>query len=221
MKGLLIKDWKLLMKQKNMLIYMFVLVLMFLALRMAPEFIVTYTMMVMLFQTVGTVSYDDFDNGMAFLFVLPIDRKTYVREKYILGIVTSIVAWTFAAGIDIIGAFMLGNSGAQAGIEDMLMSLFVIFPVGLIMWEILLPSQLKYGAEKARIVLIIVAGVVVVSGVILSKILSSQQEKMLTIKKMVENLTPMQVAVTFLVVAIAGLWISYISSVRIMKKKEY
>lgn len=32
---------------------------------------------------VGTLSYDETDNGLAFLMTLPVDRKTYVREKYL------------------------------------------------------------------------------------------------------------------------------------------
>ena len=34
---------------------------------------------------ITTISYDEFDNGLAFLMTLPVTRKQYVAEKYLLG----------------------------------------------------------------------------------------------------------------------------------------
>lgn len=41
---------------------------------------------------VGTLSYDETDNGLAFLMTLPVDRKTYVREKYLFILICTAAA---------------------------------------------------------------------------------------------------------------------------------
>lgn len=42
--------------------------------------------------SLSTISYDEFDNGNAFLFSLPITRKGYVIEKYIFGIMLGVIS---------------------------------------------------------------------------------------------------------------------------------
>ena len=34
----------------------------------------------------GTLSYDEFDRGYSFLFTLPVSKRGYVKEKYVLGL---------------------------------------------------------------------------------------------------------------------------------------
>ncbi len=41
--------------------------------------------------SLSSISYDEFDNGNAFLFSLPITRKDYVLEKYIFGLISGIM----------------------------------------------------------------------------------------------------------------------------------
>lgn len=218
MKGLLIKDWKLLTRQKTTLLMLLILVLLFPAMGMDAGFVVSYTMMIFLFQTVSTVSYDDFDNGMAFLFTLPIDRKTYVREKYALGLITAVFAWIISVAINLVFMIVmseegLGNPGST------LVPLVLIFPAMLFMWEILLPLQLKFGAEKARVVIFIVAGGVAAVMAIGEKLMTAVQTD--NIRQMLTGITPAQAAIALFLLAFAGLLISYVSSVRIMEKKEY
>jgi hypothetical protein len=96
----------------------------------------------------------------------------------------------------------------------------MIFPVALIMREVILPLQLKFGAEKARIVLFIVAGVIAALGVISSKIAEGREGQMNNLVKTLEQIGPMGVGIALFAVAIAGLLISYVSSVKIVEKKE-
>ena len=220
MKGLLIKDLKLMTRQKSMLFMVLAIIVFFPALEMDPGFIVTYAMILLLFMTVSTVSYDDFDNGMPFIFTLPVDRKTYVLEKYVLGLSAAVIGWLGAVLINVAYIFILGEK-AGGSISDMLISAAMIFPVALIMWEVLLPVQLKFGAEKARVVLFIVAGVIAALGVIVTKIAEGSSEKLNALLEMVQKLDEWQIGITIFAVTIIGLLISYACSVRIMEKKEY
>ncbi len=207
-------------RQKSMLFMVLAIIVFFPALEMDPGFIVTYAMILLLFMTVSTVSYDDFDNGMPFLFTLPVDRKTYVLEKYVLGLSAAVIAWLGSVLINVAYIFILGEN-AGGSIKDILVSAALIFPVALIMWEVLLPMQLKFGAEKARIVIFVVGGVIAAMGVIVSKIAEGSSEKLNELMEMVNKLGPWQIGIAFLAVTIIGLLISCACSVRIMEKKEY
>lgn len=220
MKGLLTKDFKLMTRQKTTLLMVLVIIAMFPALDMDPGFIVTYTMMILLFMSVSTISYDDFDNGMAFLFTLPVDRKTYVREKYALGLLTAVSGWLLAALVNAAYIFILSEK-AGGTIADILFSGVVIFPVALIMWEVLLPLQLKFGSEKAKLVIFIVAGIAAAIGVIASKMVEKNPEQVNNLLEKVKEIGPSAVGIVFFAVAIIGLLISYACSVKIMEKKEY
>ena len=220
MTGLLIKDFKLLTRQKSTLFIVLAIILFFPMLEMDAGFIVSYTMIILLFLTVSTISYDDFDNGMAFLFTLPIDRKTYVREKYALGLMTAAASWFFAVAINVVYMIFMAHESTNVISETVLANL-LIFPAMLIMWEVILPLQLKFGAEKARLVLFIVAGVIGAMGVVASKLAEGREGQMNNLVKALEQIGPMGAGIALFAVAIAGLLISYVSSVKIVEKKEY
>ena len=106
MKGMLVKDFKLMKGQRN-----FFAVIAAMAVGMAifmeePSFIIGYMTFAGSLFTLSTISYDEFDNGNAFLFSLPISRKGYTVEKYQFGLIAGGVSWLFAtvaagiAGVD-------------------------------------------------------------------------------------------------------------------------
>ncbi len=69
MKGLLIKDWKLLLRnQKSFLVIMSVMMVLYMAIG-NPVFVISYTPMLCVFVALSTITYDMFDNGAAFFFV--------------------------------------------------------------------------------------------------------------------------------------------------------
>lgn len=225
MKGLLIKDFKLLTRQKTTLIAIFVLLLFFPIMGMEPGFTVGYTMMVLLFITISTVAYDDFDNGMLFLFTLPVDRKTYVREKYVLGLMTGIGGWLL--GVILNGFYFVSGIALQdqGSLAEMLLPLLLLLPVGFIMWMVMLPMQIKFGSERAKMVLFVVVGVVAVAALVVAKIAEQNEEQAnIIVNRLAEilvGLSPMLVGVVLFVITVVGILISYACSVRIVEKKEF
>ena len=90
--------------------------------------------------------------------------------------------------------------------------------VMLLLMSVMLPLQIKFGAEKSRIVVLGVIGGVAVLGFLLSKVfeLKSMDE---TIKML--DAVPESIFVTEVVLFVAAVMvISYFSSLRIMKNKE-
>ena len=104
MKGLLIKDFRILLHQKTTF-----LIIVLLGIFMSTNggnisFSMGYMMFVSATLTITTISYDYFEKGMSFLFTFPISKKLYVVEKYLLslliGLVVAVVGFVlnFAAG---------------------------------------------------------------------------------------------------------------------------
>lgn len=95
MKGLLIKDFKLLKKRG---IFLLLLVILF-ATTGRSEFVVGLASLIMGVFSITTISYDEFENGMPFIFTLPVRRKDYVREKYIFGFAIIAAAWIIMSAL--------------------------------------------------------------------------------------------------------------------------
>ena len=49
-------------------------------------FVVSYFTMIASMFVLSTISYDEYDNGYAFLFSMPFSRTSYVKEKYVFSI---------------------------------------------------------------------------------------------------------------------------------------
>lgn len=102
MKGLLVKDFKLMMLQRNFFLLILVIVIGMMAFTDDVVFPLGFLSFVVSLFTLSTISYDDFDNGNAFLFTLPITRNDYVIEKYSLGLLFGCVAWILATVLGVI-----------------------------------------------------------------------------------------------------------------------
>ena len=91
MKGLLIKDYKLMLGQKSFFGMEALMSVLYLAIYKDPTFAVVFITVMCTMFTISTLSYDEYENGMAYLFTLPISRNTYVLEKYAFALVNCIV----------------------------------------------------------------------------------------------------------------------------------
>lgn len=96
MKGLFIKDLKLLKKRGIFILVLIAGYMVFYLGTVSMELAVGFaTLMISVF-SLTTFTYDEYENGMPFLFTLPIRRIDYVREKYILGFLMATVTWIIA-----------------------------------------------------------------------------------------------------------------------------
>lgn len=92
MKGLLIKDFKLMKGQKNFFLAIVSIALAMITLSPGTSFAIGFLGFVGSLFSLSSISYDEFDNGNAFLFSLPITRKEYVLEKYTFGVLCGIAS---------------------------------------------------------------------------------------------------------------------------------
>lgn len=218
MRGLLIKDIKLLLGQKKFFVVVVGMGIFFMLSNGNPVSGVSYITMLLSIFTLSTISYDEFDNGMTFLMTLPIERKTYAREKYVFAGLVSLLS---AAGTSVL-AYIMGM--VMENSIDMTEVVGVACLITLVSWlmlAILIPLQIKFGAEKGRIAMILAMGALFGMFYVLAKVFSSTGADMNGVVVFLTNLKPRQIVLGAVLVTVIMLIISYTVCVRIMNKKEF
>lgn len=165
MKGLLIKDFKLLKGQKNFFMAITAISIIMIIVSPGTSFPIGFLGFVGALFSLSSISYDEFDNGNAFLFSLPITRKDYVLEKYIFGLISGIMFLLLGTVISlvVIGITKTGS------FNEIFLTAGSLFPTILLILSIMLPFILKFGGEKGRIAIIGVMGFIFVIGLLLIK----------------------------------------------------
>ncbi len=223
MKTLLVKDYRILMTQtKSLFILLIVGVIMAIS-DFEIDFLMGYMMMMAMVLSLGTVNYDELDNGMAFILTLPASRKTYAVEKYVLTFINIVLS---AVAMIIVYFITKGFINWQVGAGDM-MSATVGWICGIMLVaSLMVPLYLKFGAEKRRVVMMILWGVVAVVAIGGQKIMevTANTEGMNAINDFFVKISTLPPAVVVLaVVAILAMAVIFSMgiSVGIMKKKEF
>lgn len=219
MKGLLIKDFKLMFNQKNF----FILIVLILGatacfLDFDYYFLIGYFMFICSLFTISTISYDEFDNGNAFLFTLPFSRSRYVEEKYCFGILAGTCSWFLSFVITTIIQMINFNNFI---FSDWMLSTLVMLPIMFVMLAILIPFQLKYGSENGRIAIIIFLGGGFVVCYLLANLLAQSQINFNALISFINNVDPLIILLIIFAICLAILFVSMKISKRIVLKKEF
>lgn len=168
MKGLLIKDMRLLMGQKQFLASMLLMSVVLLLTGQNYLFIISFVSVLCSRFAVTTAAFDEQNNGYAFLFALPVSRKTYALEKYLFGLALGGICWLTVTAT---GAVYLLVCKSGAGVTELMMTSTASLAVsgGMLSWMI--PAQLKFGAEKSQIVSLVFVAVFISVIVLVAKVI--------------------------------------------------
>ena len=220
MKGLLIKDYKLILQQKRLFVIFVGIWIMLLFTNEADNFsfAVSYLMFVLAMFTVSTISYDQYDNGMAFLMTLPTSRIMYIREKYLLAVVNVIASAVLSVLVTMIVNSVRGNTCDPV---ELIAVTIVLAIVVLVMLAFMLPFSILFGSEKGRIVLVAVVGVCCVIGVVGSRLSESVNLAFEETVNRIFSQNPVSMIIEGVILCICVLGISYLVTVRQMMKKEF
>ena len=218
MKGLLIKDLKL-MKNQGWFFIMIVLISIGCAASMrSPFFAMGYATSLISVFSVSTIGYDEYDNGMLYLFTLPISRKLYVKEKYVYAILVTVVALVAAIGISAGVAFAMHlNYPIEEWLGIISSSVFI---VSLII-SIILPVRMKFDTEKNKMAILIAIGVVALVAVGIVKIAEMLNVDLEAFLDEVLFGSPVKMLLIVIGVGIILVVVSYLISVKIMEKREF
>ena len=215
MAGLIEKDIRLLWCNKLSAIFFVVFAAMFGAL-VKGAFILGYLPFAMCLLMMNTIAYDEMDRGYQFLLTFPIDRKMYVREKYVLTLGIGVFSWGVAMVIYFVTKMIQGER-LDMSIE--LPFTLSFLPVIVLFILYMLPLQMKFGVEKTRIVVAGTCGALGACILGFTKFIGLD-----TINDWMKSLCQMSgwvllgIAVAVVVLLIA---VSYHISIGIMKRKEF
>lgn len=223
MKTLLVKDYRILMTQKKSFFILLLVGVIMVISTFEIDFLTGYMMMMAMILSLGTVNYDELDNGMAFIMTLPANRKTYAIEKYVLTMINIVAC---AAVMLIIYFITKGFVNWQFGVSDMVSVTAGSICGIMIAASVMIPLYLKYGAEKRRVVMMILWGIVAVIAIGGQKIMevTANTEVANAMKDFFVKISTLPPAV--IVMAVVGILAMVVIfslgiSVRIMQKKEF
>lgn len=211
MKGLLMKDLKLMLTQFAFLILLPAVGAVFVVPTGEMSMGFSYITAISGLIGVTTVNYDSYDNGFAYLFTLPVSRRGYVKEKYIFAALSSVTVM-MAVGFFMWALMAAVHPKNAYAFADFLGDMENSYLIALTALAFMLPIFLKFGAEKSRFVILIIAGIFM--GVMMGV---SQAEALRDIelggRNWVRVITP--------ILCLVWLSASYLISVRIMEKKDF
>ena len=217
MKGLVIKDFNLIKLQKKFFIVNIAIAIAISLMNNDPVFILGYQTFVMSMFTLSTITYDESNNGNAFLFTLPISRNDYVREKYAFSLLVGSGFWL----LTLVMAVIINNIKGAMPMVELLMTAFLIFPIMVILYAVMIPFQLKFGAEKGRMAIVGAMGILFITIFLLIKIITAFG---VNIKDIFNNILLLKTTVlitTVILVSFVLLFSSMKISVLIMRNKEF
>ena len=144
MKGLLVKDIKLMLRNKNIYIILMACALLVLLKSDNYSFIMGYIIMLNMIFVFNTLSLDESNKGMTYLMTMPMKRETYATEKYVL-----MLAFGFIGTV-------IGAVASIVRFKEMALAILkeaaVVFIIGAFIVFIMLPLQMKFSSEKGRMI---------------------------------------------------------------------
>jgi len=157
MKGLLTKDFRLLLQRKRFFVMIIVIaVLMGLSGQENSQMVTGYlTITVAMIFSISSINYDEFDNCYAFLLTLPVTRRTYVRGKYVFGFLLGLGAWLLSMLI-VYAGMLFRRIPLTVGEEFTANLVFLV--IGIVLLDVMIPVQLKFGSERGRMAMAALIG---------------------------------------------------------------
>ena len=221
MKGLLIKDLKLMKNNGKNLLLVFLIIgtmmgIMTKELYAAVGWICHFYFTLF---TVSTISYDEYDNGYPFLFTLPITRRQYVNEKYVFVLIMTAISFLVGIISVVVQFFLLTP---KESLTELILMYGVYTITVLILNDIMIPLKLRFESEKGRLVIPIVFGGAMVIALIAAKLAGMLSE---TLKEKfllaAFNIGEYGIAAIVIVAAVIVTIASWFWSQRILEKKEF
>lgn len=218
MKGLLIKDLKLMKNQKMFMFLVAGICIAFIASGKEIGYVLSYASAMFSMAALSTITYDEQDNGLNFLFALPVSREKYVLEKYVFGML-------MMAAIIIAGSITAVISAAAGSVsctpQDYFIIVFGTVLASASLLSVTIPLQLKFGAEKSRIAILAALGCFLL---LFYGVKCLMEAYGIDLSAAVEWAAQAGTAVIALIISVFAavlIGISFAASVIIMKRKQF
>lgn len=211
MKGLLLKDFCILKKQMKLMVVFVIFYAIWAVAAKMPTMMGTMVILLSIMMPISSMSYDEAGQWYRYAFSLPIPRRTLVLSKYVLGFLVSLGGLVVSAIGNII---VLSLTNWENAWESWL-TIIGFLELGVIFLSIIIPILFKYGVEKGRLFIVVIA----VIPSLLVALLGSTLKTSGTLMPSAELLQAILYSSPLFTLAI--FLISFRISVGICRKKEY
>lgn len=215
MNGLVEKDLRLIF-QNRQVVLLFLIMAGVVGFAQDGTFILGYLSFMFTILLTSTISYDELDHGFEFLMTLPITTRTYVKEKYGLCVAGTIFSVLVSGIIYLIAK---GMKGEQILMNEDIPMILVFVPIIWCVIALMIPLQLKFGAEKGRIVILLVYGCGAALIFLLMK--HVEEEKVKIAMEFLNQLNMWEILLGLYLIGLVLLVISHSISKKVMEQKEY
>lgn len=211
MKGLLLKDFCILKKQMKLMVVFVIFYAIWAVAAKMPTMMGTMVILLSIMMPISSMSYDEAGQWYRYAFSLPIPRRTLVLSKYVLGFLVSLGGLVVSAIGNII---ILALTNGENALESWL-TIIGFLELGVIFLSIIIPILFKYGVEKGRLLIVVIAVIPSLLGALLGSTLKTSGTLMPSAELLQAILysSPLFTLAIFL--------ISFRISVGICRKKEY
>ena len=200
MKGLLLKDWYMMVKYCKAWMLILAVMMGASAFSEKPMLFLMYPVMLAGLTAVTLIAYDERSGWTTLSRAMPYSKAQLVSVKYIVTLLLLAMAAVLAVVVQLVRAGTgAGNAGSMGGILGMLLS------AGLVTPAVLLPLVFRFGVEKARILYGIVLGLVIGCMIFVS----------MTVQNMPQLVADGEFAVRALPVSAVLFGLSWLLSIRI------
>ena len=219
-RGLLEKDFRLFFRQGGNLFLVLVFVALFFILtgKTAAAFIAMYIPSVLAIYSGNTISYDENGHGYTYLFSLPVNKKIYVREKYIFSFIMTACGWCI--GMICAGIMVLINPEEVFDLEMLAMELITFFVFQAIA-GIMIAIRIRFEGEKGRIVLPIAILIIFAICYTIRSFVKTNLGLKESILHMIGGIGDFEIGIALIVLSLLIWFASYKYSMRVMRKKEF
>ncbi len=214
MKGFMAKDLAIIKQRGKIFIFLIIWGIVMNFVMSDVSFAVGWMVMVSVIASMSTISYDEYDNCMPFLMSLPVTRKNYALSKYLFSGLCGAAAWIVSVLVALATSSVSGKSFVFA---EELPGMVLFIAITMIMIAVAIPPQLKWGAEKGRMVMLALFGALFVTSFIAAKFAGGFEK----IAAGLENYSMGGFVAGALIFSAVLAAVSAAISVRIMEKKEF
>ena len=217
MKGLILKD---LLTLKNQMRNIMIIIIGFIILSIMMEnyfyiaFIIPFYIVMLV---ISTFSYDELNNANTYIVALPYNRKTIVKARYYLSLMSIITALLIGA----ILSFIIPQFNANMDFMSTFASSVATIIGVILVISLLMPCFYKFGVQRGRVILFIaIMAVSFLIGIILS-LFENSTLKIAEFFSALENTNYVILIAGAILIILLILYISYLFSCKIFKNKEF